>query len=70
MTLCLLHLHPWPRFPPRRHVNGVQASLSMQTENGIFATYSLDWIFDDLLVLQVLQVLPVLLVLLVLLLEC
>ncbi len=62
MTLTLLVLR-----------SGVQACVSMQTKSGIIATYSLDWIFDDLLVLHELQVLPVvlvLLVLLVLLLEC
>ena len=50
-----------------RHLCGVQACVSMRTKSGILATYSLDWIFDDLLVLQVLQVFPVLLVPLVLL---
>ncbi len=35
-------------------------------KSGILATYSLDWSFDDLLVLRILHVLPVLLVLLLL----
>ncbi len=58
-----------PPRPPQRS----PSLFSMQRKSGILATYSLDWISDDLLVLHELQVssvLPVLLVLLVLLLEC
>ena len=47
-----------------RHVESELSALAKK--RGILATYSLDCIFDDLLVLQKLQVFPVLLVLLLL----